>query len=362
MPNPLQVSNMFADMIPNPGEAQQNMLRDMQTKEALRGIKNQNMLSQILAENPGNYDAAAEAFLSQGGDAKTALGLRDMAHREEERLYQKDQRALAGEDRARKTELENFQLQDQRDKMLTEISKLTPKTYGPWRDRIRRLTEMSEGDPLEIPEEYDETWVAQEIQNLKESSRPTLERIGGRDALYDPSKGSWTMSKNTDRATWGMLSPEKAKAMGLPEGGTYRVNSDGKVEPITRPPTETMPAKVQLMEYFMAKGIETDPKQAWKKANEAVQNPVTAAGQMARSDFNAQQKAIENGAMDQSAARPLQDFYNEWLNVLDQGSQPTGQGTLEDPIAVTSPEQVRSLPPGTYVRKPDGTLGRVPAR
>lgn len=362
MPNPLQVSNMFAGMMPDPRVERQNMLSDVQGLEALRGIKNQNMLSQILAENPGNYDAAAEAFLSQGGDAKTALGLRDMAHREEERLYQKDQRALAGEDRARKTEIEKLGLMGDFEKMMADVPTLTPQTYSAWAKRARRIAEMAGESPDEIPAEYDEAFVMEARAAMKAASRPSVEQIDGRDALYDPSKGTWSLSKNTDRVTWGMLPPEQAKAMGLPEGGTYRVNSDGKVEPITRPPTETNPAKVQIMDVLMQRGIASTPQEAWSMANQAVQNPQTAAGAMARADFNAQQKAIENGAMDQSAARPLETMYNEWLGIISSQSQPTGQGTLEDPIAVTSPEQVRSLPPGTYVRKPDGTLGRVPAR
>jgi|GEM_PF-6243354 len=348
--NPTQVSNMFMQMQPDPRAERQNMLSDLQAMESLRGIQSQNQLGQILASG-ADYDTAATQYLQAGGDPKTALQLRQMALAEEDRAFQGEQRDWQREDRGyqrtdreRKNVLGDIEMAGAYEEVLSGVTTVTPQTWGAWRKRLEKVAKAADMDTSEVPTEYDEAWIAEGREALKNRSRPTVENIDGRTALYSPKKDDWTLETPSTRATYGVLSAEQAKAMGLPDGGTYRISSDGKVEPITRPPSETQPAKVQLMEYFIAQGIETDPAKAWKKANEAVQNPTVAAGQMARAEFDAQKAAMVSPG--DPNYRPLQDFYNEWLGVIEQGA----------PTAVPPAPPVNERVSGTMYQTPKGPL------
>lgn len=351
MPNPLQVSNMFAQMMPDPKADRQNMLGDVQALESMRGIKNQNMLSQILAENP-DYGNAASAYLEQGGDANTALKLRGLAQGEEDRALAAEDRTLAAEDRARA-------LAGDFEEVMGKVHTLTPQTYGAWAARARKIAEAAGQDPADIPEAYDEAFIMEAREAMKQASRPTLEQVGGRDALYDPSKNAWSLEKPSTRSTWNTLSSEQAQAMGLPEGGTYRMSSDGRVEPITRPPSEKNPAKVQIMDVLLQRGIATDPKEAWSMANQAVQNPTAGAAAMARAEMKAQEAAYI--MPDKKEYQSLEDFYKKWLGIIDSSAGPTGAGTLESPAQPMDDAAYELLPSGAYFIDPeDGKTYRKP--
>ena len=346
--NPTQVSNMFMQMQPDPRAERQNMLSDLQAMESLRGIQSQNQLGQILASG-ADYDTAATQYLQAGGDPKTALQLRQMALAEEDRAFQGEQRDWQREDRGyqrtdreRRNVLGDIEMAGAYEEVLSGVTTVTPQTWGAWRKRLEKVAKAADMDTSEVPTEYDEAWIAEGREALKNRSRPTVENVGGRSALYSPDKGTWTVDKPSDRATYGVLSSEQAKAMGLPDGGTYRISSDGKVEPITRPPSEAQPAKIQIMDELVRRGL-FDEKEAWREANKAVENPKESAARIALAAFKAQ--AAENILPGDENYRTVPQLYEDWMKIF-------GRETQSVPPAPPVNERVN----GTVYQTPKGPL------
>lgn len=353
--NPLQVSQAFVDQMPDPRQQTQNALQMAKLAESQRGAQNDNALRQALM-SAGGLDPTSQAYLAAGGDAKGALALDD-------RAYSTKKRGWEEEDRRRTQRVSDADVAKAYHSMLKEgAADVDATTYKSFRSAVQKYAELVGEDTSDIPTEYDPKWVADAQARLK----PAIEQIGGHEFLRQGNEYKQLTQEKADE-TWKTLTPDEAKRVGLPEGGAYERSSRGKTKAIVTPSkaSGSDPQKVQMYNFVLKEGLAKNPNDAWRMANEAVANPTAIAAQMARKDFEEQQRMIKE-EMQPEGFKPqtLGEMLTNWKGAIDQMIGGAGPAPAPDPNApqdlssFTDPSQVpnaRQAPDGQwYVPNPAG--------
>lgn len=312
--DPLAVSQSFTNQIADPRAQTQNMLQQAQLAEKMYDVKDRNALRDAMlnAEDP---DQAAKLYLQSGGNPGNALKLEDRANAARDREE-------AATDRGRKRQIDDIKVAESFKEVLQGTENLTPQTWGAWRKSLQRYADFLGEDISDIPMEYDEKAVAEARERLK----PAIEKIGGYE-FFRQGNDYRQVTPRQPKESWQLVPPEAAAAAGLPDGAVYQQSSQGKVQSVYEPNGGKSPAKIQLMDELLARGIATDDRDAWAKANQAVQNPASAAGQLARSQFESQAENFVRPG--NPAYRTLDEFYTEWYQRISSfaaGDMPSGRG------------------------------------
>ena len=216
MASPIAVSNMFMGMTPDPRAQQQNMLADLQMRNAMKAQQSQNMLGQILAGG-ADYETAAQQYLAAGGDPDTALKLRTLAQGQQDRVYQQEQRGWEREDRKRGNALKDIEISSNYNAMWDDLPELGPHNWKPWRAKLEKIARLGGIDTNEIPQDYDEDFVAQARKHADERKR-VIET----------------------------MTPEEETAAGLDPGGLYQRGKSGKITEAVKPRTPRAPVLKQV--------------------------------------------------------------------------------------------------------------------
>ena len=250
--NPIAVSNMFMQKIPDEGERQQNMLRQIQMAEHVKQGVERNQLSQILAANPNNYAAAAKSAADYGLDPQSILSLRTLANADTDR-------ALAAEDRARKQMADKVTYGTALQKLHKDAGFLTSETYAPWRDTARQLAKLA-GVESNVPDEYNANYVAR----ARATMEPLIKTLGEYDFVVGPD-GKHTQLKKpaapraqrpvqVEQPDGSVVWMDPSKALGQPVG---KVDNDPDWDPVKAAQTIS-----KGVESDIASGVAQDPAEA----------------------------------------------------------------------------------------------------
>ena len=213
--DPIAVSKMFTDQMPDPNLRSRVLGAQVEVAESLEDQRREDALRRAVLETD-DYDEASKQYLNEGGDPNVGLDLRERGEKQKERR--------------RSQRLDDAKIGEAFVGVMRGLPGVTPETYKPWRSQIARYAEMLGEDVSEIPTEYDEAFVAEARERLK----PAIEKIGGHEFFRQGNEYSHIKpEKPAER--WRALTPPEVAGAGLPAGGAYRINSSGKVETIVSP-------------------------------------------------------------------------------------------------------------------------------
>ena len=327
--------------------------------EAVRAVQQRQTLNQLYAQHGGDIDAVAAAAPSAGLDAQTAMTLKERARTVQ---TQERKRALRDLDlvEAVADEAQNVRDQDSYSRWLAkaaEVARLTgsripnvPPTYDEQhfkgiREKARQAKAEAERTRRTLtPDEvaaagYQQGSVVQEdefsgqqtvVQKPPAYKAPTLKEV------YDP--GSPTGSR------W-MPAEQAAGMPGAPNAGAES------------------PREQRVVDWMVESGIASNPQDAWARFTQAKTNPVAFASEMARAELPPLSTAAPDPVQLENRVR----YWTDFARKLSGGGPsaaggPQAGGTMDAPVDVTSAAEARNLPPGTYFRRPDGKVMRVPVR
>lgn len=150
MVSPLGIASSFMKEPPTPEQRERNVLSRLQTMEAIRGVRDRNMLGEILSNKGTDYEAVASEYLSRGGDPAQAFALRQHAQQNQ---------ALQVEKAAQMVELVT--------KAPTLLAEATDQES--WSRTSGALKAMASaiGMTLDLPEVYDE----KTVQGLRDQAK-----------------------------------------------------------------------------------------------------------------------------------------------------------------------------------------------
>lgn len=335
---------------------------DMRMQELMRQNQERSTVSDIVRAAGGDWSQAAKGAAAAGVDPATTISF--------------EERANAATDRARQTKTQDRDTAIRDIKIAADISKqaetvFDEPSFQKWRAQALALNKDSTFQ-MEIPDTYDAASFEQQRAAARQAAQAweTIDpaekkRLGLSDeGIYQRGKtGEIKVVQKPTKPVeaWVTMNQEQATAAGLPAGGAYQRSSTGKTSAIVKPASG--PREQQIIEWMVSPegGIAKNPAEAWEKYKMAVTNPAALAGAQARAEFEV---LTEVGPVDGVPVPTLEALTRKWHVIVKQmasGEVPTAAGTLEDPIDITSPDQLRGLKPGTYVRR-DGQIRRVPLK